>query len=72
MIKVKQLVWDDDDGAVTPFGDYHAIQIDGDPRWWMQHETMDGWLKFDTIDQAKAAAQSDFERRVMECLEPDQ
>jgi len=34
-----------------------------------------GWVPasidhpFDTIDQAKAAAQADFERRVMECLE---
>ena len=36
--------------------------------WWA-HDPFD-WTGFDSIDAAKAAAQSDFERRILSCLNP--
>jgi hypothetical protein len=72
-MRVKSLVWewcDSEQNAQTSFGTYSVFLIGKLWRisfcWGIAYQSMG---KFDEEDAAKAAAQSDFERRVRECLE---
>lgn len=82
-VKVKPLEWEgdghwvkgDDEGwdeeAITPFGCGYSIEFgrygEGD---FIVNTTFDTRLTgFDTLDEAKAAAQADYERRIMAALE---
>jgi hypothetical protein len=74
--KVKQLEWDDYDGvyfdSISAVG--HYIVFDGDKFSEASYRfalSYNGNLVdyFESLDEAKAAAQADFERRVMECLD---
>lgn len=71
--KIKQLEWEEYENlrgrksyfAKTPFSPYEVAD-GGD------HHTMfspNKRLRFASADEAKAAAQADFEKRVMECLD---
>jgi hypothetical protein len=74
--KIKQLEWEfyglyyDVETAVG-----HYMILQGDEQYWENYNTCtlthNGSLiaDFNSIDEAKAAAQADFERRVMECLD---
>ena len=77
--RVRQLVWDE--GFIgegpderwlaeceAPNGIFYCIEVEGTAF----KVTCSGWdvdISVETPDEAKAAAQADFERRVMECLE---
>ncbi len=65
--KVMQLYWSGDFGH-TGLGHYYHI---GKENVLKRHETSNetGIGVFETRDEAKAAAQADYERRVLECLE---
>ena len=68
--KIKQLEWVEDYGyikAEMPFFKY-MVPIIGKKASLIFYGNK-GVLTFDTVDDAKAAAQADFERRVKECLE---
>jgi hypothetical protein len=67
---VEQLEWIEEYGyikAKTPFFKYMVVIIGG--KAGLCFDGSDGFLKFKTVDDAKAAAQADFEWRVMECLD---
>lgn len=77
--EVEQLVWseyDDEQGApdrwdaeAASFGVFYSIELQHDSfRVVFDHEAVGAIGAFHTIDEAKAAAQADFERRVRECL----
>ena len=84
--KVKQLVWEDvmmdrGDGYSEPSGDYEAlcawgsyyIEIGlGSNSYYWYVETMGREVGniFDDLDDAKAAAQADYEARILSALEP--
>ena len=68
--KIKQLEWIEDNGyikAETPFFKYMVVII-GEKAGLLFYGN-DEFLIFKTIEEAKAAAQADFEKRVMECLD---
>lgn len=81
-VKVKPLVWENDgfwssgpnegwlEEAKTPFGWGYSIEIGRDGNF-MADSTFE-WSStgLDTPDQAKAAAQADYERRILSALEP--
>ena len=67
---VEQLEWIEDYGyikAKTPFFKYMVVIIGG--KAGLCFDGNDGFLKFKTVYDAKAAAQADFEWRVMACLD---
>ena len=67
---VEQLEWIEDYGyikAETPFFKYMVVIIGG--KAGLCFDGNDGFLKFKTVYDAKAAAQADFEWRVMACLD---
>ena len=69
-LKIKQLEWIEDYGyiqAETPFFKY-LVPIIG-KKASLCFGGNEGFLMFDTVDDAKAAAQAHFEKRVMECLD---
>ena len=71
--KIKQLEWMVGEGTETrlaniPFNSYYIIDgVDGIIFLTINIQYHIG--RYATIDEAKAAAQADFERRVMECLD---
>ena len=68
--KIKQLEWVEGYGyikAKTPFFEYMVVII-GEKAGLCFYGN-DEFLIFKTVDEAKAAAQADFDRRVMECLD---
>jgi hypothetical protein len=74
--KIKQLEWDDYDGvyfdSISAVG--HYIVFDGGKFSEASYRfalSYNGNLVdyFESLDEAKAAAQADFERRIMECLD---
>ena len=70
--KIKQLEWIEDYGyikAKMPFFKYMVVII-GEKAGLLFYGN-DEFLIFKTIDEAKAAAQAHFEKRVMECLDYD-
>ena len=73
--KIKQLEWDFYGtyySAETPVIDYMItqendfIEKEGRCIMWCNRSPIGG---YNTVDEAKAAAQADFEKRVMECLD---
>lgn len=67
--KIKKLEWVEDYGyimAETPFLKYLVSIIGGEAG--LRFDGNDEYLKFRTVDEAKAAAQADFEKRVKKCL----
>lgn len=68
--KIKQLEWVEDYGCImaeTPFLKYLVLIIGG--KAGLCFDGNDEFLKFRTVDEAKAAGQADFEKRIRECLE---
>lgn len=74
--KIKKLEWDFYGlyyDVKTAVGHYMILQ--GDEQYFENHNTctltLNGSLMadFDSVDEAKAAAQADFEKRINECLE---
>ena len=67
--KIKQLEWVEGYGyikAETPFSKYMVVIIGG--KAGLCFDGNDEFLKFKTVVKAKAAAQADFEKRVMGCI----
>lgn len=69
MITVKKLEWDENLTAVTEFGFRYTVyqEFSRDVDCWAVN-TLDG--VFLTIEAAKAAAQADYEARILPALEP--
>lgn len=75
-VKVKPLEWDDTCGSSTgstSIGDYDVDEIE-DGLWGMWG-AYDGYSSnpistHDTVEEAKAAAQADYERRILAAIEP--
>ena len=74
--KIKQLKWENSDScaeALTKMGKYLTYTLDAnaersaDVRLYFMGTAEGGFEG--TIDEAKAAAQADFEKRIKECLE---
>lgn len=73
--KIKQLQWvmtgakDNPDNIITntPFN-YYRIDNYGDGIWYLNSDKFDE-EEFSSLEEAKKAAQRDFEQKVKECLE---
>ena len=71
--KIKQLEWIVAEGTETrlanaPSNNYYIIDV-VDGMIFLTINVKYHTVRYTTIDEAKAAAQADFERRVMECLD---
>lgn len=70
--KIKQLewveVWDGYEDVRTPFGHY-VVRPSIDNKTFLMIDTQKAIQPYLTLNEAKAAAQADFEKRVMECLD---
>lgn len=70
-MKVKALVWNELDEADGSVFSYRVTR--GRNRWrverWITSSTYIPFGSFGSKEKAKSAAQADYERRVMECLE---
>ena len=71
--KIKQLEWIGSEGGnvltgIAIYAGYYRITSTSEGAW-MRIATAGIRKRFDTVDEAKAAAQADFERRVMGCLD---
>jgi len=71
--KIKQLEWIGSEGGnvitgIAIYAGYYRITSTSEGAW-MRIATAGIRKRFETVDEAKAAAQADFEKRVMECLE---
>jgi hypothetical protein len=70
--KIKQLewveVWDGYESAKTPFG-FYVVRPSIDNKEFRMVNLRKITQTYSTLSEAKAAAQADFERRVMECLD---
>ena len=70
--KIKQLewveVWEGYEDAKTPFGHY-VVRPSIDNKTFLMIDLRKGIVPYLTLSEAKAAAQADFEKRVMECLD---
>ena len=70
--KIKQLewvdVWEGYEDAKTPFGHY-VVRPSIDNKTFLMIDLRKGIQPYLTLNEAKAAAQADFEKRVKECLE---
>ena len=71
--KIKQLEWVLESGgwhiSMTQFGvSYEIVESKNDGNFILYDILLTTTIH-DTIDEAKSAAQADFEKRVMECLE---
>lgn len=79
--KIKKLVWDVREipkglaggfwaTTVSAFGSYEVHMFLGHGQTiYLQTPSYGRVHKFETVEAAKAAAQTDYERRIMECLE---
>ena len=70
--KIKQLEWIGSEGGnvltgIAIYAGYYRITSTSEGAF-MRIATAGIRKRFDTVDEAKAAAQADFERRVKECL----
>lgn len=69
--KIKQLewveVWEGYEDAKTPFGNY-VVRPSIDNKTFLMIDLRKGIVPYLTLSEARSAAQSDFEKRVMECL----
>ena len=73
-VRVKPLAWAGDNSAMTPFGGYSigdrpGPRDDWDHFGWSIGDDSDG-EEFASPDAAKAAAQADYETRILAALEP--
>lgn len=70
--KIKQLewveVWEGYEDAKTPFGHY-VVRPAIDNKTFLMIDMRKGIQPYLTLNEAKAAAQIDFEKRIKECLE---
>lgn len=70
--RIKQLewveVWEGYEDARTPFGHY-VVRPSIDNKIFLMIDLRKGIQSYSTLNEAKAAAQADFEQRVNECLE---
>lgn len=70
--KIKQLewveVWDGYEDVRTPFGHY-VVRPAIDNKTFLMIDIRKEIQPYSTLNEAKAAAQADFEKRVKECLE---
>ena len=71
--KIKQLEWIGSEGGnvltgIAIYAGYYRITSTSEGAW-MRIATAGIRKRFDTVDEAKAAAQADFEKRVKECLD---
>lgn len=70
--KIKQLewveVWEGYEDVRTPFGHY-VVRPAIDNKTFLMIDLRKGIQPYLTLNEAKAAAQADFEKRVRECLE---
>ena len=70
--KIKQLewveVWEGYEDAKTPFGHY-VVRPSIDNKTFLMIDLRKGIVPYLTLSEAKAAAQADFEQRVMGCLD---
>ena len=70
--KIKQLewveVWEGYEDAKTPFGHY-VVRPSIDNKTFLMIDLRKGIVPYLTLSEAKSAAQADFEKRVMECLD---
>lgn len=70
--KIKQLewveVWEGYEDARTPFGHY-VVRPAIDNKTFLMIDIRKGIQPYLTLNEAKAAAQADFEKRIKECLE---
>lgn len=70
--KIKQLewvdVWEGYEDARTPFGHY-VVRPSIDNKTFLMIDIRKGIQPYLTLNEAKAAAQIDFEKRIKECLE---
>ena len=71
--KIKQLEWIGSEGGnaltgIAIYAGYYRITSTSEGAW-MRIATAGIRNRFDTVDEAKAAAQADFEKRVMECFD---
>ena len=70
--KIKQLewveVWDGYEDAKTPLGHY-VVRPSIDNKTFLMIDLRKGIQPYSTLNEAKAAAQADFEKRIKECLE---
>ncbi len=70
--KIKQLewveVWDGYEDARTQFGHY-VVRPSIDNKTFLMIDLRKGIQHYSTLNEAKSAAQADFERRVRECLD---
>lgn len=70
--KIKQLewveVWEGHEDAKTPFGHY-VVRPSIDNKEFRMINPRKITQSYSTLSEAKAAAQADFEKRVMECLD---
>ena len=69
---IKQLewaeVWEGYEDAKTPFGHY-VVRPSIDNKTFLMIDLRKGIVPYLTLSEAKAAAQADFDKRVMECLD---
>lgn len=77
-MKIKQLEWssfpDVSYEKAEAMGFNYYVGADADGAYWAREwfggdEEID--MTFGTIEDAKSAVQADFERRIMECIEPE-
>jgi hypothetical protein len=70
--KIKQLewveVWEGYEDARTPFGHY-VVRPSIDNKIFLMIDLRKGIQPYSTLNEAKAEAQRDFEKRIKECLE---
>ena len=70
--QIKQLewveVWEGYEDAKTPFGHY-VVRPSIDNKTFLMIDLRKGIVPYLTLSEAKAAAQADFAKRVMECLD---
>jgi hypothetical protein len=75
-VKVKPLVWRDGEvagryyNAATILGDAYLLRVTelDSPRWCFGH--MGQWYNADSVEDAKAAAQANYEARILSALTP--
>ena len=76
--RVKPLVWEDDSDHWHPetrwrakdcFGEHYEIEL-SDGVYTLSHKALMGDIEADALAEAKAAAQADYETRILAALEP--
>lgn len=74
MIRVKPLVWQEEDGgmlflAFAAYGMFEVWQDDENMKWAVEWPNCEMSEQFDTVEEAKAAAQCYHEREILGLVE---